>query len=65
MESTADKKWMTCVRHKAERATTQDEKSHIFIKIGDNDKDRLEKKIIQLDWSALLGEEKRLSIPRI
>lgn len=53
METTADK-WVSCVRHKAERVTTQEEKSYVFIRTGDNVKDRLERKIYSVVLKCLV-----------
>lgn len=63
MKTTAEKKWMDYVRHKAERVMAQEEKSHVFRRTGDNDKDRLDRKLIQLGSSALFTERRAFQLP--
>lgn len=54
---------MSCVRHKAERVTTQVEKSYVLIRTADNDKVRLERKLIHLGLSALFSEKRGFQLP--
>ena len=63
MKTTTDKKQVDCVRHKADRVTTQEEKSYVFMRTGDNDKDKLDSKLTQSGSSALFTERRGFYLP--
>lgn len=61
MKTTADKKQVDCVRHKAARIATREEKSYVFMGTGGSD--RLDRKQIQKGSSALFTERRGFQFP--